>query len=181
MRKIILALAICVPAVYAADVFIMNKDSQASAANAARDVLYKRGCLSTVVSREKDFSLWDEGKQVRFNGGEFVVGCSKWKGAIPADPSAPTPPVEPTPTPGPANLNLTWTAPTKRTDGTTLAASEIGGFSILFNNKVTEVPGTARAYKFVNVAPGTYTVQMTATDTKGLVSAASATKTVTIM
>lgn len=181
MRKIILALAICVPAVYAADVFIMNKDSQASAANAARDVLYKRGCMSTVVSREKDYSLWDEGKQVRFNGAEFIVGCSRWKGAVPADPSAPTPPVEPVPTPAPSSVSITWTAPTTRVDGSALAASDIGGFSIMFNNKITNVPGTLRAYKFVNVAPGTYTIQMTTTDTKGLVSAASATKTVTIM
>lgn len=72
-------------------------------------------------------------------------------------------------------LDLSWTAPTQREDGSALAASEIAQYRIalsLNGNALTmiEVPGSATAYTFVETLKGKYCARIATVDADGLVS-----------
>jgi hypothetical protein len=80
---------------------------------------------------------------------------------------------------------VTWTVPTRRTDGTPLAASEIDHFELyVYNNNsgavsVKQVPGTASSWSATFVS-GQYSFGIVAVDDQGLASAMSPLETLSV-
>ncbi|MFE8071681.1 PA14 domain-containing protein [Marinobacteraceae bacterium S3BR75-40.1] len=83
-------------------------------------------------------------------------------------------------------VTLSWTAPTQRTDGSPLSASEIDSYLIRYgqvadalDNSVS-VPAGTTSYTLDSLASGTWYFTVTAIDTTGLSSAPSEEKSATI-
>lgn len=69
-------------------------------------------------------------------------------------------------------VTLTWTAPTQREDGTTLAAAEIAAYKFAWSLNgaalaTFTVPGTAITYTLSNLSPGKYCFTTATVDTDG--------------
>lgn len=92
--------------------------------------------------------------------------------------------VAPAPAPAPttANVTINWQAPTQRTDGSALVATDLAAFEIMYFD---DASGTLRTTRVTNPAQRsmqltnlprntTYHFSITATDTRGNSSAASA-------
>jgi hypothetical protein len=77
-------------------------------------------------------------------------------------------------------LDLAWTAPVTRADGSPISLSEIGGYRIhygmtagAYTNTVNVNDGSLQATTLGGMTPGTYHLVMTTIDTNGLASAYS--------
>ncbi|CBL46637.1 Hypothetical protein HDN1F_30540 [gamma proteobacterium HdN1] len=76
--------------------------------------------------------------------------------------------------------NLAWAAPTTRSDGSALKASEISGYNIYFGtsatgslSKIASLSGKDLAYAVTNLTSGTYYFAASTVDTNGVESAMS--------
>jgi hypothetical protein len=71
-------------------------------------------------------------------------------------------------------INLSWTAPSSRMDGTPLAISEIDGYTIYIGNSQSSLQATLEtdqsSASIKNLEPGTYYLAVTVTDSEGLES-----------
>ena len=65
--------------------------------------------------------------------------------------------------------NLTWKAPTARTDGTTLDQSEIKSYTLMMNDVVLydNIDAATTTIQIDNLSSGEYCFQMNTTDTEG--------------
>lgn len=65
--------------------------------------------------------------------------------------------------------NLSWTAPTARTDGTPLGPDEIASYTLMMNDQVLyqTVAGTSTTIQIDNLDSGEYCFEMNTTDTEG--------------
>lgn len=61
--------------------------------------------------------------------------------------------------------DLSWTAPTKRCDGTPL--TDLAGYSLTYGQARTELPLTPLSFKVTGLAPGTWWFSLAAVDAKG--------------
>ncbi|TCK18198.1 hypothetical protein DFR30_1473 [Thiogranum longum] len=71
-------------------------------------------------------------------------------------------------------INLTWTAPASRSDGSALALSEISGYTIYFGSSVGDYPysvaiedPSTTQIDITDLPVGTYYLVMTTTDSNG--------------
>ncbi len=91
----------------------------------------------------------------------------------------PDPDPDPDPVPGTSNIDLTWSAPGTRTDGSPLALSEIGGYKV-YMGTVSGVyspaidVGNTTSHTFSSMPAGTYYFAISTYDTNGLESAKTA-------
>jgi hypothetical protein len=81
------------------------------------------------------------------------------------------------PAPETGNFELSWTAPTTRSDGTPLSLADIDGFRIYYGksrgsypNRVDVKDGSAQSAVVKNIPAGSYYVVMTTYDVTGLES-----------
>jgi PKD repeat protein len=81
-----------------------------------------------------------------------------------------------------SKINLTWTLPTTRTDGSALTPTDIAKVSIFDGSTgtlIADLPGSATSYESTTDAtPGTYAFNVTVTDTTGNTSAPASTSIV---
>jgi len=75
---------------------------------------------------------------------------------------------EPLDLPPVGSAELSWSAPTERTDGTPLSASELSIFTVYVNNQpVIDLEGDVTGYEYVSSDPGEHCFAVTLTDTGG--------------
>ncbi len=93
-------------------------------------------------------------------------------------PSSPAP--APAPAPATGSFNLSWTAPTTRSDGTPLSLADIDGFRIYYGtsrgnypNSINVNDGSAQSAVVKDIPVGSYYMVMTTYDVNGLESSYS--------
>lgn len=110
-------------------------------------------------------------KKLKLAGVLIALGCAGVTLAI-------TPPTVTQPKPG--VLKFTWQAPTTRSNGSALSASEIGGYELYLTNEsaVITIPASATSYDYVvpvgYTTKSTDSAQMMTVDTAGARSQPSA-------
>lgn len=78
-------------------------------------------------------------------------------------------------------INVTWTAPTTRTDGTPLAASEIGKYEVFSDGAYVQEVGAGMTTLDFTMTSGQHCLQMRTVDTDGRAGPLSAEKCFTIL
>lgn len=93
-----------------------------------------------------------------------------WKPTTPTRPPVEEPAVE-------ESVNLSWTAPTTRTDGETLTLSDLEGYRIYYGTEsdnlvplVDLIGSSSTTYSITELSPGIYYFAVTAYDYEGLES-----------
>jgi len=108
----------------------------------------------------------------------YEMGVHPWTLAEVSEPveSNGAPPVTSTPETSEGSVTLSWTAPSTRTDGSSISLSEIDHYLIRYgqNSEVlseeVEVPADATSRSFETLATGTWYFQIQVVDTSGLLS-----------
>jgi fibronectin type III domain protein len=117
-------------------------------------------------------------------GGAIIAasGCQSWQiGDVELLPStAALPATSETEPPTEARVNLSWTAPGTRMDGTSISLSEIDYYEIQYGRspeslaETQRIDGAATSYHFNDLSPGTWYFTIKVVDTNGLESPVSA-------
>lgn len=94
---------------------LSNHNEEHVAVQAASNRLYDQGCERVLTSRTGTFTLWPADKDFTVVGKVLTVSCVKWKVQQP-------PPVQ--------YIDLTWSVPTTRTDGSVLRSEDIKGYEL---------------------------------------------------
>lgn len=121
-------------------------------------------------------------------GGGDSAASSAAPGASSGGSSAPSTSTPSTPSSRAQNVNLSWTPPSARADGTALSLSELSGYKVYIvaesdpskDRTQTVSGGSTTTAQLSLAAPGTYTLAITSLDQNGLESALSNTVTVTL-
>ena len=94
---------------------------------------------------------------------------------------------DPDPTQTVGTIRLSWSAPSERESGKSLALTDLSGYRIYYGpvsnpteNQIDVADPTASTYELDSVAPGTYQVAISAFDSNGLESSRSNSKTKSI-
>ena len=120
-----------------------------------------------------------------------ISGCGGGGGGSSTDSLSSSPPSEPTPIlaesgRGPADILLTWSAPTERVNGSALAIAEIGGYQICYIgsdgqiNLVDIADPLQTDYLLKNLSPDEYQLNIFTYDTENNLSSPSPTVTLPI-
>lgn len=134
-------------------------NAQHTAEQAGRNVLREQGCAWTKTAMDKQYTLVEDPKGVRVIGFELLITCIEQDKSYKA--------------------KLTWTAPTKRKDGSLLASTEIKGYLITFGANSVMVPAV-NEYVITGLTVGTYKFTMQTVDINNIMSDKSDELTVTI-
>jgi len=114
----------------------------------------------------------------------LLTGCGGGGGGTDSGSNPPPGGNNPPPPAGSKSINLNWTAPSARTDGSAVALSEIGGYKLFvgpepgYYDETIDV-GKSTSYT-LNKSVGTYYIALAAYDTNAQDSAKSSEFTVTV-
>lgn len=155
-------------------------EQEYQAVKAAGDLMQTEiGCTSYGATLSGPFTVgaittYNGKKVVNVKGYTLRVTCNAYRVA----PPTPLPPVTPPTVPNqPKSITLTWTAPTKRADGSALAAADIAGYLVFrlegtgAATVATEIGKTTLlAHTVPGLTPGVYRFALKTIDVFGLVS-----------
>jgi hypothetical protein len=108
-------LSLCLLQVCQAAEPLSNHNEEHAAIQAASNRLYDQGCERVNTTRTGAFTMWPAGKDFTIIGKVFTVSCTKWKVQEP-------PPAQ--------YIELTWSKPTTRVDGSLLRDEDIKGYEL---------------------------------------------------
>lgn len=117
-----------------------------SGLNKAQQALFDQGCVRTEISRSGRYQLIQYEGEYIVIGNQLRIVCVEFKQV--------DKPVE-----------ITWSAPTAREDGSMLFASDIEGYKIYINGQY--IRQTAELNETVQLMPGSHEVNVTTIDKTG--------------
>lgn len=145
----LLAVLLCASVLCAAQPLSEHNELTA-ATNAAQQRLFDAGCIRTDIKRTGRHLLSVSPAGYSITGIEVTVSCLKWQ--------------------GPAAIDLTWSHPTKRSDGYPFSPSEVARYEVEHNGAVINV-GSGTSSTINEPGPGPHTIRIRTIDTRSLVSA----------
>lgn len=137
---------------------LSQHNEQHAAQQAAENRLFDAGCIRTTTARTGQYSVQPTGPAYQVTGVTLTVSCVKWQGTQPA-------PI--------TRTLISWTAPTTREDGSTLALADIRGYQIAHNGTVTMTTATQIVSTDIKYGDS---VTLQTVDTIGQLSAQAAVK-----
>lgn len=153
----------------AAGTIVSTHHEEQAARNAAIVILHDKGCTFPSETRIGDITLTQEDDGTLTVTKNLKISCLEWRPSPPAGSG----------TASSGSVQITWSAPTTRADGSALAPTEIDHYSVY--EGTTKIMTTAGLGVTVpNVTPGTHSYTLTATDTNGIESARSAQASINI-